>query len=88
MLNSAKRASASTAMDAEQPFERLLRSVSDGFKVQSPVYFRGQWYTGSGDKIGYYFNLTRAEERDLTVVGESERVQQFLELQRLKVSAA
>ena len=55
---------------------------------QPPVYYRRQWYTGQGDKIGYYFILTKADERDLIVVAESERVKQFLELQRLKVIAA
>jgi hypothetical protein len=73
--------------DAEQPFERLLHSVAEGWKVQQPVYFRRQWYTGRGDKIGYYFILTKAGEIDLIVIGESEPVKQFLELQRLKVIA-
>ena len=88
MLTTSQRESAPIAMDAEQPFERLLRSVSEGWRVQPPVYYRRQWYTGHGDKIGYYFILTKADERDLIVVAESERVKQFLELQRLKVIAA
>jgi hypothetical protein len=88
MLTVVQRESAPVPMDAEQPFERLLRSVADGWKVQPPVYFRRQWYTGRGDKIGYYFIITKADERDLIVVGESERVKQFIELQRLKVIAA
>jgi hypothetical protein len=88
MLTSVLRDSAPATMDAEQPFERLLRSVAEGWKVLPPVYFRRQWYTGRGDKIGYYFIITKADERDLIVVGESERLKQFLELQRLKVIAA
>jgi hypothetical protein len=88
MLTSVQRESAPIAIDSEQPFERLLRCVTEHWKVQPPVYYRRQWYTGQGDKIGYYFILTKADERDLIVVAESERVKQFLELQRLKVIAA
>jgi hypothetical protein len=88
MLTSLQRDRAPMAIDAEQPLERLLRSVSEGWKVQPPVYYRRQWYAGQGDKIGYDVILTKADVRDLIVVAESERLKQFIELQRLKVIAA
>jgi hypothetical protein len=88
MLRTNARSNIPAPMDPEQPFERLLRSVTEGWRVQPPVYYRRQWYTGQGNKIGYYFILTKADERDLIVVAESDRVKQFLELQRLKVIAA
>lgn len=88
MLTSIPHESVQKPMETEQPFERLLRSVNEGWRVQPPVYYRRQWYNGKGDKIGYYFILTRADDRDLIVVAESEQVKQFIELQRLKVIAA
>ncbi len=88
MLTSMPHNGAPKPMESEQPFERLLRSVNEGWRVQSPVYYRRQWYSGRGDKIGYYFILTRADDRDLIVVAESDQVKQFIELQRLKVIAA
>ena len=62
--------------------------MSVDLKVQPSVYIRRQSYTDEGEKIGYYFVLTKVDERDLIVAAVGERVKKFLELLRLQVIAA
>ncbi len=73
---------------SNQSLDNLLRALAQGWKIQAPVYWRKQWFTGRGDKIGYYFILKRDAETDLLIVPDDEKVRQLIELQRIKVIVA
>ncbi len=71
-----------------QSFQALVSSLEQGWRVQSPVYFRQRWYTSVSHKLGYYFILKKGDETDLIIVPDDERVRQLIETQRLKVLAS
>lgn len=74
--------------NTQPPFEQLMRALTEGWQIQSPVYLRQLWFKGQTAQVGYYFILKRADETELIVVPESDQVRQLLELQRLRVIAA
>lgn len=62
-------------------FEQLQTALSEGWRIQSPVYLRAQWFVPHRD--GYYFVLTRGNEVDLIVVPAADEVRQWVKAQRL-----
>ncbi|MEP7198510.1 MAG: hypothetical protein ABI874_01720 [Chloroflexota bacterium] len=68
--------------------QKLMDALEQGWRVQSPVYFRKQWHTGHGTRDGYYFIVKRAAETDLIIVPADDKARQLIELQRLTVIAA
>lgn len=71
-----------------QSYQALVNSLEQGWRVQSPVYFRQRWYTAASHKIGYYFILKKGNETDLIIVPDDEQVRHLIESQRLKVLAS
>jgi hypothetical protein len=71
------------AQDQCSRFEQLQQALAQGWRIESPVYLRAQWYVP--DRDGYYFVLTRGNEVDLIVVSAGEAVRQWVQAQRLKV---
>lgn len=72
----------------QQPFDKLLAALNAGWRIQAPVYYRKQWFTAQGNKLGFYFILKRGDDTDLVIVPDGEQVRQMIELQRIKVIAA
>jgi hypothetical protein len=71
-----------------QSYQALVNSLEHGWRVQSPVYFRQQWYTAASHKVGYYFILKKDNDTDLIIVPDDEQVRQLIERQHLKVLAS
>jgi hypothetical protein len=69
-------------------FAQLQQALTEGWRIETPIYFRAQWFTGDQKKEGYYCILKRHQEIDLIVVPDSAEMRQFVKEQRLKVVAA
>lgn len=77
-----------SAGDHDKRLAQLRRALIEGWQIETPVYFRAQWYTGHQKRDGFYFILKRNKEVDLIVIPDSETMRQFIKEQRLKVVAA
>ena len=78
----------SSVPPVQQPFDKLLAALNAGWRVQSPVYYRQQWFTAQGNKLGFYFIVKKGDETDLVIVPDGDKVRQLIELQHLKIIAA
>jgi len=74
--------------DDETRFTQLQQALAQGWAIESPIYFRAQWFTGNQKKEGYYCILKRHKDVDLIVVPDSVEMKQFVRERRLKVVAA
>ncbi len=73
---------------AQLPIDKLLDALSQGWHIQSPVYYRQRWYSADGNRLGYYFILKKDDDTDLIIVPDGDKVRQLIELKRLKVIVA
>jgi len=66
-------------------YAQLVALVSQGWRIEPPVYMRPQWRSRSREENTYHFILWRGDRFNLVSVPDSPELQQFLEQNRLSV---
>ena len=74
-----------TARPGYSSYAQLVALVSQGWRVEPPVYMRPQWRSRAREENVYHFVLWWGGRFNLVSVPDSPELQQFLERNRLPV---